>query len=218
MRLQVTAPPVVHQQVPDLPAEGGPWPAQGEWTYEDYLRLPDNGRRYEIIAGVLYMTPAPRFVHPYVVQILLRRLGDLVEEQNLGVVLPAPFEVHLGEIAHPVQPDLLFIRSERQPTPEAGSFEGPPDLVVEVLSPSTSRTDRVVKFWAYEQAGVPEYWIVDPQARMVEVYTLQEGIYALHGQYLSQDSLTSPSLPGLTLPVGDLFPRSRPGPGCQCGD
>ncbi len=207
MTLQVTAPPVVHQQVPDLPAEGGPWPAQGEWTYEDYLRLPDNGHRYEVIAGVLYMTPAPRFVHQYTVGELFAALHAYVRQQRLGIVILAPFEVHLGEIARPVQPDLLFIRAERQPTPEAGSFEGPPDLVVEVLSPSTSRTDRVVKFWAYEQAGVPEYWIVDPQARMVEVYTLQEGIYALHGQYLGDDSLTSPSLPDLTLPVGELFPQ-----------
>ncbi|MFQ5342112.1 MAG: Uma2 family endonuclease [Anaerolineae bacterium] len=206
MTLEIIAPVVTRHEVPDLPAEGGPWPAQGEWAYEDYLRLPDDGRRYEIIEGVLYVTAAPRFNHQYVVQVLIRRLGDLVEQRNLGVVIPAPFEVHLPDIARPVQPDLIFIQAEWQPAPEAGSFEGAPDLVVEVLSPSTARRDRVVKFWAYERAGVPEYWIVDPRVPMIEVYVLQEGVYTLHGQYVSGDSLSSPAFPELLLPVEDLFP------------
>ncbi len=205
--LEITAPPVAEEPEVELPAEGGPWPPQGQWTYEDYLRLPDDGRRYEIIAGVLYVTAAPRFNHQYIVQLLLRRIGDFVEQRNLGVVIPAPFEVLLPGIASPVQPDLLFIRAGRQPPPEATSFKGTPDLIVEVLSPSTARRDRVVKFWAYERAGVPEYWIVDPHARLVEVYVLQEGVYTLHGQYVGEETLSSPSFPDLTLPIQELFPR-----------
>ena len=177
MALEIEVPPVAGLRLPDLPAEGGPWPAQGDWTYEDYVRLPDDGQRYEIIAGVLYVTAAPTFGHQYIVAELFAALRAYVRQRELGVVLPAPFEVHLPDIAQPVQPDVLFLRAERQPPPEAGYFEGVPDLVVEVLSPSTARTDRVVKFWAYEQAGVPEYWIVDPRARLVEVYELGEGVY-----------------------------------------
>ncbi|MFQ5595393.1 MAG: Uma2 family endonuclease, partial [Anaerolineae bacterium] len=184
MTLEIIAPVVTRHEVPDLPAEGGPWPAQGEWAYEDYLRLPDDGRRYEIIEGVLYVTAAPRFNHQYVVGELFAALRAYIRQHHLGVVIPAPFEVHLPDIAWPVQPDVLFIRAERQPLPEASSFEGTPDLVVEVLSPSTARRDRVVKFWAYERAGVPEYWIVDPRVPMIEVYVLQEGVYTLHGQYV----------------------------------
>ncbi|HHH40910.1 MAG TPA: Uma2 family endonuclease [Chloroflexi bacterium] len=207
MALPMIAPPPVRREEPDLPAEGGPWPAQGEWTYEDYLRLPDDGRRYEIIQGVLYVTAAPRFNHQYVVGELFAALRAYVRERGLGVVIPAPFEVHLGERIRPVQPDLIFLRAERQPSPEAGHFEGAPDLVVEVLSPSTARTDRVVKFWVYEQSGVPEYWIVDPHARSVEVYLLREGIYTLHGQYVGSETLTSPTFPELALPVQSLFPE-----------
>lgn len=206
MTLEITVPVVAEHEVPDLPAEGRPWPAQGEWTYEDYLRLPDDGRRYEIIEGVLYVTAAPRFNHQYVVGELFAALRAYVRKHNLGVVIPAPFEVHLPDIAWPVQPDLLFVRAERQPLPEASSFEGAPDLVVEVLSPSTARRDRVVKFWAYERAGVSEYWIVDPRVPMIEVYVLQERIYTLHGQYVSGDSLSSPTLTDLVLPVEILFP------------
>lgn len=96
--------------------------------------------------------------------------------------------------------------NREQTTPDAHFFEGPPDLVVEVLSPSTIRGDRVTKFWAYEQAGVPEYWIVDPHARLVEVYVLQEGRYALHAQLLAGDQLASPTFPDPALAVSDLFP------------
>lgn len=207
--LELTAPPLAPEPLPELPADGGPWPPQGQWTYEDYHRLPDDGRRYELIAGVLHVTPAPRFDHQYIVGELFAALRDYVRQHRLGVVIPAPFEVHLDPIARPVQPDLLFIRAEHRPAPETRSFEGPPDLVVEVLSPSTTRRDRVAKFWVYEQAGVPEYWIVDPRARLVEVYTLQDGRYSLHAQYLAGDEVASPLFSDLALLVADLFPAQR---------
>ncbi len=206
MALKVTAPPIASPEPLELPAQGGPWPAQGNWTYEDYLRLPDDEYCYEIISGVLYMAPAPVFKHQYIVGELFVALRTYVRQNELGLVLPAPFEVHLPDIARPVQPDLLFIRAERRPSPEAKFFEGAPDLVVEVLSPSTARKDRMVKFWAYERAGVEEYWIVDPRVRSVEVYVLTESVYTLHGQYLAEDILSSPTFPDLALPVQDLFP------------
>jgi Uma2 family endonuclease len=132
----------------------GEWPVQGEWTYEDYLRLPDDGRRYEIIRGVLYVVNAPSYDHQYTVTKLNRLIGDYVERRQLGIALVAPFEIHLPGIARPVLPDVFFITAQRQPSPGASFFTGAPDLIVEVLSPSTARLDRVVKFEAYEQAGV----------------------------------------------------------------
>jgi len=185
-----------------------PWPAQGHWTYEDYLRLPDDGRRYEIIKGVLYIVNAPSFEHQFAVAEIFGELRNFVKKNRFGVVLTAPFEVHLSETTRPVQPDVLFIRAENHPLPDAPFFEGAPDLVVEVLSPSTARTDRVVKFCAYEQGGVPEYWIVDPHARSVEVYVLEKGTYTLHGQYVGSETLTSPTFPELALPVQSLFPEA----------
>jgi len=189
-----------------LPAtEETPWPAQGAWTYEDYLRLPDDGRRYEIIEGVLYVINAPNFDHQQAVLQIAVALELWVRAQDAGVVLTAPFEVHLPGIAKPVQPDVLFIIAERRPTPGAKFFEGPPDLVVEVLSSNTIRTDRTVKFSAYERAGVREYWLVDPKARSVEVYTLIEGEFALLGQFGPGEQAQSKVLAGLEVEVDRLF-------------
>ena len=139
------------------------WPVQGEWTYDDYLRLPDDGNRYEIIEGVLYMTNAPAYDYQFAVMEIAFRFKQFVNENNLGVVLVAPFEVHLSEATRPVQPDVLFIRAENRPAPGAKYFDGAPDLIVEVLSPTSIRTDRLVKLAAYEQAGVAEYWLATPK-------------------------------------------------------
>ncbi|MEW5988952.1 MAG: Uma2 family endonuclease, partial [Chloroflexota bacterium] len=114
-----------------------PWPAQGQWTYEEYLRLPDDGRRYEIIEGVLYVANAPSYEHQFVSGEIFGELRAFVKARNLGVVIAAPFEVHLPGIASPVMPDVIFIATERQPKPGTQIFRGAPDLVVEVLSPGS---------------------------------------------------------------------------------
>jgi len=199
-------PLVIPRSLPRLPAREQGWPAQGEWTYEDYLRLPDDGRRYEIIEGVLYVTAAPSFDHQYAVTRLVVHMDHYLTEHRMGVVLAAPFEVHLPGIARPVQPDVLFIAAERAPQAGAGDFTGAPDLLVEILSPSTVRTDRVVKFSAYERAGVREYWLVDPYAHSVEVYVLSAGgTLEIAGQYTYGEKIASTVLSGLTIPVDDLF-------------
>lgn len=107
-----------------------------------------------------------------------------------------------------VQPDVLFIASERVPEPGVAGFASVPDLIVEVISPYTARTDRVVKFTAYEQAGVREYWLVDPRTRSVEVYALSEqGTYDMGGQYTPGEVAASAVLSGLSLSVHELFVR-----------
>ncbi len=180
-------------------------PAQKQWTYEDYLALPDDGRRYEIIEGVLYVTNAPGFDHQFTVIQLIKKLGVFVEENELGLILTAPFEVHLSKTTRPVQPDVFFIRVDNQPEPGAKFFEGAPDLIVEVASPSSVRTDQYVKFRAYERAGVPEYWIVNPKSRFVEVFTLSGGEYALLGQFTEDEVIESAVLAGLHITTSTLF-------------
>ncbi len=147
----MTAPPSL--ATPDK----APWPAQGEWTFDDYARLPDDGQRYEIIEGVLYVTPAPGFDHQHVVQQIAVAFELWLRDHPGGIALTAPFDVHLPGIARPVQPDVLFIAAQRRPAPGDNFFQGAPDLVVEVLSPSTMRVDRYIKFEAYERASVREY-------------------------------------------------------------
>lgn len=180
-------------------------PAQGEWTYEDYLALPDDGRRYEIIEGVLYVTNAPDIDHQFAVSEIHRQVANFVQEHKLGVVLPAPFEVHLSETSRPVQPDVIFIKAENWPGSGAKFFEGSPALVVEVLPPSSIRTDRYVKFNAYEQTAVPEYWIVNPKLRSVEVYTLSGGEYAQLGEFAADELVKSNILDGLAIITNSLF-------------
>lgn len=185
--------------------EASGWPAQGQWRYEDYLRLPDDGKRYEIIDGVLYMANAPSLEHQFAAFKVAFHIELHVAKYSLGLVLTAPFEVHLSETSRPVQPDILFIRAERQPPPGAQFFEGAPDLIVEVVSPSSIRLDRKTKFDAYELAGVTEYWIADPKTRSVEVYTLAHGEYALHGQYTGDEMLTSVVFEGMQIKTSLLF-------------
>jgi Uma2 family endonuclease len=189
--------------------DGQAWPVQGGWTYEDYLRLPADGRRYEVIRGFLYVTPAPSFDHQYTVWQLGRLIGNFVADHRLGVVLGAPFDIRLPRsLGNPVQPDILFIRSEQQPRAGDRRFDGAPDLVVEVLSPGNRNLDRTTKRDAYREAGVPEVWLVDPLARTVEVLVLAPG----RTEYLVKESrregerVGSSVLAGLRINVSDLFP------------
>jgi len=180
-------------------------PEPGEWTYDDYLALPDDGHHYEIIAGVLYMVNAPGIDHQFTVVQLIKQIGLFVDQHQSGYILAAPFEVHLSEITRPVQPDVLFIRRNKWPGSEAKFFAGIPDLVIEVISPSSARTDQVIKFSAYEQAGVPEYWLANPKSRAVEVFTLSGGEYALLGLYTDDEPIESKVLAGLNITTSTLF-------------
>lgn len=193
----------------DLPEREIPWPQQGEWTHEDYLRLPDDGRRYEIIEGVLHVSPAPKYRHQFAAGALFALLWHYVRERGLGVVLAAPFEIYLSEWTRPLQPDIVFLRAEVEPSTNVSGFEGTPDLAVEILSPSSLRRDRIVKFATYEKAGVPEYWIVDPETRSVEVYAWRDGLYELHVHAVRDVPVTSTLFPDLALCVDEIFPSAE---------
>lgn len=183
-----------------------PWPPeQGQWTYEDWLRLPDDGFRYEVLNGVLYMTPPPAIRHQSVSHNLELAIGSFVKERRRGVVLSAPCGVCLPGQPVPVQPDILFVRAERRDIIGEEYVEGAPDLVVEVLSPSNWLYDRTEKFRVYQEAGVPEYWIVDYRARTVEVFVLEEGTYALLGKSGVGEVAHSKVLQGFEVAVDEVF-------------
>ncbi len=185
------------------------WPAQGHWTYDDYARLPDDGNRYEVIRGNLYVTPAPIFDHQYIAGRLFRFLGNFGEETGLGLPLYAPFDVLLPDgIATPVQPDIVFFLTGNQPRRGDKNFQGVPDLVVEVESPSTRKRDQTVKLDAYRDAGVPEYWRAEPRSHRVRVLALSEDRtrYVELGCYGAGEMIRSALLPGLAIPVAPLFP------------
>jgi Uma2 family endonuclease len=205
---QSMAEPAYPRSLPDR-EDGRNWPAQGRWTYEDYLRLPEDGNRYEVIRGALYVTPAPAYLHQFSVVKLIRYFDEFVSDNELGVVLSAPFDIKLPfGIASPVQPDLIVFRLGNEPKPGDKNFEGVPDLVAEVLSPGTRRRDLTVKLKAYRDAGILEYWLVDPAARAVVVYVLEKGEgYTELCRGGVGETVRSSVLPGFELAVADLFPR-----------
>ena len=188
-------------------ADNSSWPEQGSWTWDDYLRLPDDGQRYEIIHGVLYVSPAPRLLHQFVAGRLSYFLTAFGFEQQLGAVLPAPVDILLPGVANPVQPDVVVLKSGNLPDlEEAKYFQGVPDFVAEVLSPATQRLDLDVKLEAYEQAGVPEYWVVDPKQRIVLRYQLGRRGYQGPDRFGADQVVLSRVLAGFELKVADLFP------------
>jgi Uma2 family endonuclease len=186
-------------------ADWVPGPAQGRWTYADYARLPDDGHRYEIIDGVLYMPPAPNILHQRTVGRVHHHLLAVVELAGRGIVVPAPADVLLPG-GQTVQPDVLVVLRANRSILTERNVEGAPDLVVEVSSPGTAGYDRTTKQAAYAGGGVPEYWIVDPYAETVEVLVLTDGVYASAGVYREQATLPSRVLPDLPLRVEQFFP------------
>lgn len=143
------------------------------WTYEEFARLPDDGNRYEVIAGDLEVTPSPRPKHQNVVGALAEFVRPFVRRHDLGQVFPGPIDVLFGEGDYLV-PDFVFVRRQQLGTVTDRGVESAPDLVVEVLSKSTAARDRTVKRERYALYGVPEYWVIDPDRRRVEVYRLRE--------------------------------------------
>lgn len=180
-------------------------PEQGQWSYKDYAALPDDGRRYEIIDGVLYiMAPSPSRWHQKTVLRLSRFLFTHIEDAGLGEVYMAPFDVELAP--HDiVQPDVLVVLNAHAHIITESRILGTPDLVVEVASPGTAGYDRREKQDAYARAGVPEYWIVDPATHTIEVLLLHLGAYRSLGVFQGQATLPSRVIPTFPVRVEQFF-------------
>ena len=181
------------------------WPEQGRWTFDDWLRLPGDEFRYEIVEGELHVSPSPSTGHQFVVTSLIAAMHAHVRKHKLGAILTAPVGVRLPEQDTVVQPDVLFVARDRLGIIRDDIIDGAPDLVVEVLSPSNWIYDRTRKQKAYERAGVREYWIVDYRARTVDVLALDGGEFVQRGQYHDGDTVPSEVLPGLAISVADIF-------------
>jgi Uma2 family endonuclease len=181
------------------------WPEQGEWTYEDWLALPDDGFRYEVLDGELYMSPAPSVPHQSAATRLAARMLVYVEDRDLGFVFTAPVGMRLPGQEVPVQPDVVFVSKERAHIIEHDYIEGAPDLVVEILSPSYWMYDRGKKQEAYRLAGVKEYWIGDYRAKSIDVLELDKEAYVLVNQYQVGDVAQSVMLRGFTMAVANVY-------------
>jgi Uma2 family endonuclease len=180
-------------------------PAQGAWTYEDWLALPDDGSRYEVIDGALHVTPPPSIAHQAVIGQLFLALTTFARSRRLGRVFFAPIGVLLPGQPVPLEPDLVFVSAARSDIIEAQYIVGAPDLVAEVLSPGSRSYDRRKKRRVYEAAGVPEYWLLDYAARTVEVLALRDGTYSPAGEWGPGESARSEVLAGFVVAVDDIF-------------
>jgi len=178
-------------------------PTRALLTYSDYAALPDDGRRYELHQGELSVTPAPGVRHQRVIIPLGSRLYEHVRARGLGEVLVAPTDCILSNVTV-VQPDILYVATDRQTIISERGIEGAPTLAVEVLSPSTARLDRDRKMKLYAEYGVPYYWIVDPETRSVEAYTLTGTAYALAGR-LTSEPAALPPFSDLTLDPASIW-------------
>jgi len=173
-------------------------------TYGQYCLLPEDGNQYELFDGELVMTPSPTRRHQEIVGKLYRRLAEFVDDRSLGEVYIAPLDTIFDQY-NVLQPDILFVSKERLAEVGRERIEGAPDLVVEVLSPSTFHKDLRRKMRVYSQFGVREYWIVDPEVRTVELYTRTGEGLQLAQRFSSQETFESRLLPGFRFPVESLF-------------
>ncbi|MBI2567085.1 MAG: Uma2 family endonuclease [Candidatus Schekmanbacteria bacterium] len=175
-------------------------------TYDDYCALPNDGRRYEILEGDLYVTPAPTTRHQRVSRNLQWILHDHVTHKRLGEILNAPIDVILSD-TNVCQPDLVFIAAERRDIVTEKNLQGAPTLLVEILSPSSRRQDVTVKMNVYAKHGVPHYWILDPDARTVDEYVLEPDAvsYSLRGRIEGSSPFRSAALPDLAVDLGEVW-------------
>jgi Uma2 family endonuclease len=171
-------------------------PEKLKFTYEDYLQLPDDGKRYEIIDGELYMSTAPTPNHQRIVRNLLFALSLYLKHRPIGEVIQSPLEVYFTK-TNLSQPDIVYISNERLNIVKPEQVKGAPDLVIEVLSPGTEKRDRTVKLKMYAKFGVREYWLAKEKTATVEVLRLQEGKLVPIVRLEKSQILTSPFFPGL---------------------
>ena len=175
-------------------------------TYDDYSQIPDDGNRYEVIDGVLFMSPSPFVRHQRVLRNLSMFLSNWVEDSRAGEILFAPMDVVLSE-HNIVQPDILFVSGVRSSIIEEKNIQGAPDLLIEIISEGNRRHDEVRKRDLYEAYGVKEYWVVDPVLETIKVYRLEEERFVRAAVWSLEagDKISSPLLPGFERQVTDVF-------------
>jgi len=174
------------------------------YTYQDYFDMPDDGQRYEIYNGELVMVPAPTIKHQEISYAIVRALANFVESKEVGKILYAPVDLVFNERVV-LQPDIVFIANDNLDIITEEHIGPAPDLIIEILSPSTGYYDLVEKKELYEQYGVKEYWIVDPKKERVETFNLHEGKYVRTQRLEGDANLTSEVLAGFEMPLAQVF-------------
>lgn len=183
------------------------WPSQVKesgWTVEDYYQLPEDGHQYELVDGRLELKPSPTSTHQRVGQQLFRCMTDQCESDYILIL--APMDVILSD-SETRQPDLLMVHREREHIIQEHAVVGPPDLVIEILSPGSGKRDRMMKRESYARFLVPEYWIVDPAHLTIEQYVLVESgqPYVLQNLFDKDDVLYSDKLPCASFRVEEAL-------------
>lgn len=174
-------------------------------TYADLERMPEDGRRYEIYDGEVFVVPAPLPRHQVVQQLIAETLRTYATAHG-GFAVDSPIDIVFSDY-DVLQPDVVFFAAPRAHLVDLDAvIRHPPDLCVEVLSPSTEPTDRGRKMQMFARYGVTEYWVVDPVARTIEVYQLDRDAYALSGTFSGADRVLSEVVPALACSAASLFP------------
>jgi len=176
------------------------------FTAEDYRAMPNDGRRYQLVDGELHMAPAPNSYHQEIVWNLSRILGRYIDAHPVGRIYPAPYDVYLSE-GDVLQPDLLFLASLRQNLRQEDGLHGAPDLVIEVLSVSTSQLDKKKKRAIYARTGVKEMWLVDPILQQIHLYDFARDPAKAIRLVEDDETFESELLPGLTVSAAEVFKR-----------
>ena len=184
---------------------------QDGYTYEDYLKIPEEpGYRLEILEGSLVKEPSPSVHHQRVTSALYRQLANFFDGFDPeGELFFAPLDVTLTT-SNVLQPDIVFVSGTRKGIMRQERIDGACDLVVEIMSPTNRRKDRLQKMEIYRKAGIPHYWLVDPEENTLEAFLLRDGSYTLVVAGGPGDKFTHPEFPGLDLDLDRIFYRPVP--------
>jgi len=175
-----------------------------KFTIEDYFALPEDGKQYEILDGELRMSPSPNAKHQTVLLNLATILKQYAEQHGTGKIFVAPFDIILSNY-NVVQPDILFISKDNYAILTSDNIQGVPDLMIEILSPASMNHDRNIKRKIYARFGLPEYWLVHPEKKYLQILRLQAGTLRQVAEFKANEVLTSPVFPGLEIKMSDVF-------------
>ncbi|HLF85790.1 MAG TPA: Uma2 family endonuclease [Nitrospiria bacterium] len=174
------------------------------FTYEDYLHFPDDRKQYQIVDGEVYMVPAPIPYHQRVSMNIGIMVHSYVSRHGLGEVFYSPCDVLLSN-ENVVQPDIFFISKNQLNIITEKNIAGPPDLVIEILSPYTEKLDRTIKKELYSKYGVQEYWLVDPASKGIELLALSDNKLSTIGIFGVKDTFGSKVIKGLSVNIEKVF-------------
>jgi Uma2 family endonuclease len=172
-------------------------------TYSDYLQTPEGGK-FQLIAGEILEMTSPSLYHQEILLNIISEFRHFLNKNKIGKVFVAPLDVYFSD-TEVYQPDILLLLNESFSKMKENKIEGAPDLVVEVLSPSTAYYDLKHKKSIYEKQGVREYWIVDPMEKSVEIFENISGKFNSLGEFSKSDSIKSKLISGLEVGLESIF-------------